>query len=429
MIATIQPIDSSILFTPENLKVIYYRLHHLVQRRARRVGVLVRPLAVVCLSLAATYQIQGQEPVPRVSVGFGIDTTITDVRDVMQLMRAYLARPDSSARSRRLWSTATEFDRQVGDVTMGQAYQGFPATIIGVTPAPNAPDGSVYVVKVLYARTDSTRRVMPLALQRLYAIREPDGPFPFRLSGALPRLTRAWERRSMGRMTFWYAPGQHPNEAKIVSAVHFVDSVATLFGVTPPKHLDVYITASGDEAERAIGLDFFPEAAGPGGGHGSLNLGSGIVLVGNPAIGEAYSHEFVHAVLNPTLPAGSALFAEGVATWLGGSQGRTPHQMYALLHQYQEAHPTVTLANLLHDDPIAGGARAWTDLTYATGALVVDAVYRRAGIPGLRGLARMRGDPDAIVAALPAQLGLTASGPDALDRWWRNEAQRAEEMH
>ncbi|MGI8548724.1 MAG: hypothetical protein ACR2M1_15575 [Gemmatimonadaceae bacterium] len=149
----------------------------------------------------------------------------------------------------------------------------------------------------------------------------------------------------------------------------------------------VYIASSTDEAERAIGLDFFPEGGGPGEGHAGLTLPHGIVLVGNPLIGEAYLREFVHVILSPAFPSANGIFAEGVATWLGGSQGRTPREMYALLRRYQKADPTVTLAALLKNDPAVGPAREQTDALYATGALVVDTVYARAGISGLRELA------------------------------------------
>ena len=78
-------------------------------------------------------------------MSFGIDTTVKDVNDVVRLVRAYLAKPDSSARSRGLWSTATDFDRRVGDLT-SEVYQGLPATIISL-----APDGlgdSAYVISL-----------------------------------------------------------------------------------------------------------------------------------------------------------------------------------------------------------------------------------------------------------------------------------------
>jgi hypothetical protein len=365
--------------------------------------------------------INAQEPSPSVSVGFGVDTTITDVRNIVSLARAYLSKPDSSARSRGLWSVSTEFDRRVGD-TAGQAYQGFAATVVGVIPA--EPGDSVYVVKVLYATADSAGRVSPLALQRLYAVRETGAPLAFRFSSALRRLTSTWERRFTGRISFWYAPGQRPNPARIDRAARFVDSVARLFSVPAPRHLDVYVGASMEEVQRAIGLDFFPEASGPGQGRGGLNLGS-VLLVGDPSIGEAYLHEFVHAVLGPALPAGNRLLGEGVATWLGGSRGRTPREMYALLRRYQEADPTLTLSGVLQNTFENGDAKRGTDLLYATGALVANALYRRQGIAGVRRFYQLKGDTGILLRQLAIELGLPGTDSGSLESWWRAEATRA----
>src|SRR5438874_251431 len=141
-----------------------------------------------------------QQPSPSVSAGFGVDTTIADVRNVVSLVRAYLAKPDSSARTRGLWSSAAEFDRTTGDITAWRANQGFPATVVGVIPA--MPGDSVYIVRILYARADSGGGAAPLALQRLYAVREPGAPYAFRLSSAFPRMRMNWERRSKGPITF-----------------------------------------------------------------------------------------------------------------------------------------------------------------------------------------------------------------------------------
>ncbi|HMI42374.1 MAG TPA: hypothetical protein VK516_02050, partial [Gemmatimonadaceae bacterium] len=274
----------------------------------------MRPFAVL-FAFVMVVPAQAQVAPAAVSVSFGIDTTIADVGNIVHLVRAYLAKPDSSARSRGLWSTATDFDRRFGDLT-AEAYQGFPATIVSV--ASDGPGDSVYVVRVLYASGDSTgQRISPLALQRLFAVRESGAPFSFRLSGALPRLTREWEQRTSGHVTFWYAPGQKPNPARISHASAFVDSVATLFHVPPPKYLDMYLGRSLEEVQRARGLDFFP-AASADRGLGGGAISTGIVLVGKPALGETYLHELAHAVLSPTVPTRNGLFNEGVATWLGG---------------------------------------------------------------------------------------------------------------
>lgn len=383
--------------------------------------------ASLSISLLAIGRLHAQEPSPSVSLGFGVDTTIADVRNVVSLVRAYLAKPDSSARMRGLWSTSTEFDRRVGDIAGGRANQGFPATVVGVTTA--GPGDSVYVVKILYARADSTRgNIAPLALERLYALREAGAPFVFRLSSAATRVTSGWERRTLGPITFWYAPGQRPNQAKIDSVGRFVDSVTKLFNVPAPVHLDAYVGSSMDEVERAIGLDFFPEPSGPGQRSGGLNLGY-VLLLGNPAIGESYFHEFVHAILGPYLRAGSRLLGEGVATWLGGSRGRSPREMYALVRRYQEADSALTLSGLVRNGFGDNDTERASDLLYGTGALVANAVYQRQGIAGLRKVYQLRADADTLLRELATELGMPAADDRSIDRWWRAEAARASSGH
>lgn len=377
---------------------------------------------VIVVGLVATRALVAQTPSPSVSTGFGVDTTIADVRNVFSLVRAYLAKPDSSARTRGLWSTATDFDRTVGDLTAWRVNQGFPATVIGVIPA--VPGDSIYVVRILYARADSAGNVSPLAMQRLYAVREAGSPYSFRLSGAFPRMRTEWEQLSRGRLTFWYVPGQRPSATRIAAAARFIDSVAKLFSVPVPRHLDVIVGKSMDDVYHAIGIDFFPESSGPGQRSGGLNLGS-IILSGNPAIGEAYFHEFVHSVLGPSLPVGSELLGEGVATWLGGSRGRSPRGMYALLRNYQRSDSTLSLSRLIRsrfDDP---DAERSSNLLYASGALIADSIYRRGGITALLSVYQAKGDADSLIRAISAGLGLSPINDRSLDSWWRTEAERA----
>ena len=379
---------------------------------------------LISISLAVSAlseSMHAQTPSHFVTTGFGVDTTVTDVRNIVSLLRAYLARPDTSARSQGLWTTSTDFDRRVGDATLYQAYEGFPATVVGVL---STPGDSVYVVRVLYARGDSTGATQPFALQRLYAVREPSAPFGFKLSSALPRMTKYWEKRNVGPLTFFYAPGQHPNQVRLDSVAHFVDSVARLFSVPPPEHLDVLVGESMDDVLRAIGVDFYPEPSGPGVRSGGRNLGS-ILLVGNPLVGEAYYHEFVHAILGPHIRAGTRLLSEGVATWLGGSRGRSAKGVYAAVRRYQLADSTLRLSALYRSGFEDSDPLRQSDLVYGTGALIANAVYQKRGIAGLRDLYQASGDAESMLRAISTALGLDAHDPGALDRWWRAEAAKA----
>ena len=381
-----------------------------------------RNLGIVISLCAAAAPLIAQTPSPSVSTGFGVDTTAADVGNIVALVRAYLAAPDTSARSRGLWTTATDFDRRIGDLTAGQAYQGFPAIVVGVIAVPS--NDSLYVVKILHARADSAEGIAPLALQRVFAIRDTSSRFRFKLGSALPYVTKDWERRNKGPITFIYAPAQRPNQQRIDSAVRFVDSVARTFRVSSPEHLDVIVGPTMDEVERAIGMDFFVEPSGPGVRSGGRNFGS-VLLVGNPMIGEAYYHEFVHAVLGPHIRAGTQLLAEGVATWMGGSRGRTPLEMYGAVHRYQLEDSTLTLSGLFRkgfNDPDALRA---SDLLYGTGALIAKAVYEKRGIAGVRTLYETSGDADAILRAIARSLDLPVDESAALDRWWRTEAARS----
>jgi len=359
-----------------------------------------------------------QTPAPSVSLSFGVDTSIAEVRDIVRLTRAYLAQPDASARTRGLWSTQSAFDAQHGDLATA-AYQGFPATILGVTGT--GPGDSVFVVKVIHATADSARKqIRPLALQRFYAVRAQGSPYGWQLSSPLPRLTRHWPRRDAAPITFWYGPGQTQSPHKALEASRFVDSVARLFNVSPPKHLDAFLTATMDEGQGLLGLDFFPENSGPGTGLGGRGGGAGILLLSNPGIGEAYLHEIVHAVLGQTVESRNSIFGEGVAVWLGGSEGRSLKEMYSSLRDYQRAHPEVSVTGIFGDEP-PGGHDA-TIALYATRGLIVDAIYRRSGIAGLRRFALIRASPDDIIKVLPAHINAVDGN---IDRWWRAETEAA----
>ena len=94
------------------------------------------------------------------------------------------------------------------------------------------------------------------------------------------------------------------------------------------------------------------------------------------------------------------------------------------LRQIQVARPALTLKQVLSNDIPDAVAEEMTDAFYATGAIIVDAVYRRAGTTGLHALAQLDNDPTVLLTALPAQLGLADSDESALDHWWRSQAAR-----
>jgi hypothetical protein len=371
-------------------------------------------MRTLCLLLCGlTSPLAAQTPPPSVTTSFGVDTTIREVRDIVRLTRAYLAQPDASARSRGLWSNSP-VDARYGDLSM-EAYDGFPATIIGITGA--APGDSVFAVKIIYGSADSSgTHLQPVTMQRLYAVRAPGSPYGWQFSSPLPRLTRTWAHRDFGRITYWYAPGITPSSARGLQASRFVDSVAKLFSVKPPSHLDAYLTATMDDGLRLMGLDFSVQNSGPGTGFGGRGGGAGDYLIlSDPRVGEAYLHELVHSVLGPTLQSRNSIFNEGVATWLGGSGNRSPRELYTGLQVYQRSHANVSMLDVLQgrggEDHDAVGA------FYGTRALIADSIYRSSGIAGLKRFAQVTGAPADLIATLPSYIAGMGSDPNL---WWRS---------
>ena len=388
-------------------------------------------LGVVAIGAAGCRQAPAHPASPPVAVGYGVDTTVADVGAVVRLVTAYLAAPDSTARSQRFWSVSDSLDRRAGDLAAPFGFYDAPAVVVGVLSVP--PGDSVYAIRIQYTRTDTTRGdSFPIALQRVYALRAPGTPYGWQLSNALPRHTRDWQRLTVGRIVFYYAPGQRPDSARAMGAARFVDSIGTLFGVSPRPRIHYFVTSSPEEYQRAWGLDFFPLPSGPGsgrGGQGGLLPGTdeGLVLSGDPTQGEAYFHELTHTVLGGRLGGGRFL-AEGVATWLGGSKGHARTTLYTKLAQFLQSHPETSFGSLLRGEIDAAGEGARIDAAYASGALVIDAIYRRAGVAGLRALRSAPDAPEALERFIQLQLGLPLDDDAALERWWRSAA-RASAAH
>ena len=368
----------------------------------------------LCLLLCGLSSALGaQTPPPSVTTSFGVDTTIREVRDIVRLTRAYLAQPDASARSRGLWSNSP-VDARYGDLAM-EAYVGLPATIIGVTGA--APGDSVFAVKIIHGSADSSgTHLQPIAMQRLYAVRAPGSPYGWQFSSPLPRLTRTWAHRDFGRITYWYEPGITPSRTKALQAARFVDSVAKLFSVKPPSHLDAYLTATMDDGLRLLGLDFTVQNSGPGTGFGGRGGGAGDYLIlSDPRLGEAYLHELVHSVLGPTLQSRNQMFNEGVASWLGGSGNLSSRELYIALEAYQRSRTTVSLLDVLQGR--GGEDHEAVAAFYGTRALIADSIYRSSGISGLKRFAKVTGAPADVIATLPTYITGMAADPNL---WWRS---------
>lgn len=360
------------------------------------------PIFLIVPSLLVGVAAAAQQPL-RVVPGWGVDTTgagawneasnASDVREIFRRWAEYLRSNPRAQEPSTLWSAAEQREWRAYDLSASIAYQGVPATVLDIRPAvPGSTDE--YVVKTLFAAVAGPGRdVKPIALTRVYTIRE-NGQWVF--SNALPRLTRDWARQTVGPITYVIEPGYPFDAARAAGAVRFADSVATVFDVPGLRDVTYYVTSSPDQVHRLMGVDW----TFGGLGYGYASPWNRQIFTGDPALGEAYRHELVHVVLGPLFSDGRAppLVGEGVATWLGGSLGRDFATVMADYAAFLRAHPGITLDSLLS---------ANTDLGTRPGAAALALlVYERGGIPAVKELIGAGRGEDALRAALTSLLGV-----------------------
>src|SRR5437879_1167724 len=140
-----------------------------------------------------------RDPTPtHLVVGFGVDTIASPAHEIFALWRDYLTGRADSVRARTYWSRKEQERGPVFDLLSGYVYQGFSNfTVVHLAPAVGLD--STYLDRTLVtAVDDSTHDVRPLALYRVYVIRE-GGKWV--LANPLPRLTRHWQRNTIGVVT------------------------------------------------------------------------------------------------------------------------------------------------------------------------------------------------------------------------------------
>ena len=374
-----------------------------------------RTLAILVLTTASPAFAQYSTSVPSPALGIGVDTLPTrgwgdqwkaHVPAIYRRWSDFLAsnapRYTSPGTSPSPFWANGEQQRWISfPLALNFVGPSAVPTVLDIRPATPGSD-SVYVVKTLFRSPGSTQTSQPLALTRVYAVRE-RGTWVF--SNALPRATRDWQRKTVGAFDYAFPPGYPFDRARAERATAFADSLAAAFAIPKVSHVAYYLTESPDEMNRVIGLDWFPSSTDGG----AFSSGPNRLLVsGNPAIGENYRHEIVHVVLGPLSIRGvHPLLWEGAATWLGGTLGMDASATRRAYAEFLRKHPDVTLETILNHSSDQGFRPA--------GAVLCQMVFERGGIPAVKALLASGISDADLQAGLQRLLGKT--WPDIQVEW------------
>jgi hypothetical protein len=376
----------------------------------------LRALVVLALSVPTAALAQFRADAPQPALGMGVDTMPATgwgdrwkapvpviYRRWAEFLGSKAARYTSpGATPSPFWSVAEQQRWITFPLALNFVSRSAVPTVLDIRPATPGSD-SVYVIKTLF-QIGVGAGAQSLALIRVYAVRE-HGTWVF--SNALPRVTRDWQRKTVGPFDYVFPLGYRFDSDRAARAAAFADSIASAFEVPKAAHIAYYLTDSPDEMNRIIGLDWFPSSTDGG----AFSSGPNRLLVsGNPALGENYRHEIVHVVLGPIgLRGVNSLVWEGVATWLGGTLGMDPRAVRIEYAQFLRAHPDVTLESIFSQSYDQGFRPA--------GALLCQMVFERGGISAVKALLASGLSDDALKAGLGRLLG--KSWADIQTEWRR----------
>ncbi len=252
----------------------------------------------------------------------------------------------------------------------------YPPTVLSIEP-----HGDSWVVRTMFALIDPTSfHVIPLGILRTTFVRGEGG---FVILNPLDVLRRTMDSTQVGMILYRHRPSVIVREDAADSAVQFVEQTAGRLDLAIPARIEFIITESRDELASSLGLEYF--AFPPTG----LSFPtSGVVLSG--AGSPFYAHELVHMVLaddDSTHP----VIREGVATWLGGSLGRSPDDVLNDYVNERDSLAVPSLTELFTDIDLS------QDDLYIVGAALCKRAWEQGGASAIRSLLEARSTSDAML--------------------------------
>ena len=366
-------------------------------------------LGLVALAALAAITSRAAAQSPPLAVGTGVDTVARASHDVFARWRDYLHDHADTARANAYWTAEERARWPAPDLAtswVAPAGSAWPdrlaATVVDL--GPDVPgDTTTYVVRTLF-----TRDAVPVALVRVYAVR--DGA-RWALANALPRITRDWTRADVGQVTFVYPPSHRYDSAAARRAARFVDSAAAATGARPTRRVAVYFAPSPREMARVLGAELAVLT-----NTGRVYPENALVVAGSPTASEWNPHDLAHVVLGAVAGPTGRWWSEGAATWLGGRSGKDFARLVRELDADLARNPARTLDSLV-------APHTWRDSVSATGAAVlVRLAFERGGLRALRTLADAPADtPVDVRRAAALVLGVR---PDDVYDLWRSAVRR-----
>lgn len=165
---------------------------------------------------------------------------------------------------------------------------------------------------------------------------------------------------------------------KCKEAQRFLDSLSRMWDKPLTQSVDYYVSNSSESINRIVGFDF---SFFGGFGNGMAGRNGRYLFVGNEDF--TYYHELVHLVFNG---ANNRLLSEGIATYFGGTNGKTFAEVKS---EFRKKYYQLDKAKIAEICGYPGQSSY-----YVLGSIICELIVKEKGIKGIRTLLDTIGNDD-----------------------------------
>ncbi|MCB0762431.1 MAG: hypothetical protein KDC12_12970, partial [Flavobacteriales bacterium] len=307
--------------------------------------------------LAVANQSYGQN----VTFDPSLDMSNQDLREVLELFENYVSTKTDIGGFNPFWNAADQRQFEQYDFLEYEftpsLYMGFPINVLNV----EAQD-DYYTIKAEFATVHGDGSPNVLAVVN-FGVRKEHGQY--RLFNMLEVNREEWTCTSVDYIDFYYPPYHQFDSNKAEQLHSFVEDLCRNFGVEP-QPFEYYLADDFDEIQSLRGFDYYLGMGAVEGPRGK-SLDDKVYCGG---LGEYYVHEVVHVQIDEHFPNKHFWITEGLATYLGGSRGKSLDWHIRRTNTFLNEHPEIDLNNMLE----LSNLDAHTSYHYVLGGLVVQRV-------------------------------------------------------
>ena len=240
-------------------------------------------------------------------------------------------------------------------------------------------EGENYIVQAMLYWHNSDSKEKPITVLGIMNFRFVKDEGNWKITNYVDYHTQNWSTQKVGNITYIYYPEYPFDKRTAQNAVDFYQKLSDTFGIKKPAELTYYIAKNCDEINLMSGFEYFISEGS------NSNICAFIddknnIIYSTATFGEGHLHEIIHT-LNKHFPSANTYMLIGLSAYINDAGSRGSDMLFHI-KRFQE----YTLSNNLDFEKFEDFENMddYTNISYVTGTLLCNAIYRKGGLSLLK---------------------------------------------